>query len=274
MSGRFVIRSRVTCRMWGCAAVFGWLTWGGAISDVSAQSNSMFSPTSNSAMSASGRSSAGTNGMTGMSRGNTAGRTGGGNGMQGGLNLGLGTQNGLLGNANNGNRQGLVGRTDSSGRFVGNEQMPTNAGNQFGQNNLGRTGRRSTLANQNQQMGGQGGNSTSNRRPLQARHRVAFDLPAPTQESISQDLQMQLQAAGPRIPIQGVQIEFELGELTLRGTVATEDQRLLAAQLARLEPGVRSVKNELVVQSGAVQNTLPAAVAPQPLPGPPTPINP
>ncbi|MCA9080559.1 MAG: BON domain-containing protein, partial [Planctomycetaceae bacterium] len=37
------------------------------------------------------------------------------------------------------------------------------------------------------------------------------------------------------------------GQATLRGQVADEDQRKLAAAYVRLEPGVRSVVNELSV---------------------------
>ena len=46
----------------------------------------------------------------------------------------------------------------------------------------------------------------------------------------------------------------------LRGTVATEAERQLAEGVARLEPGVMAVRNELVVASEAPGlETLPAA---------------
>ena len=37
------------------------------------------------------------------------------------------------------------------------------------------------------------------------------------------------------------------GVVILRGKVGSEDQKKLAAAMARLEPGVREVRNELVV---------------------------
>lgn len=47
-----------------------------------------------------------------------------------------------------------------------------------------------------------------------------------------------------------VQATLSEGTVTLRGVVATEHDRALAEQLARLEPGVVEVKNELVLGSG------------------------
>lgn len=44
-----------------------------------------------------------------------------------------------------------------------------------------------------------------------------------------------------------IQLEYQAGVATLRGTVASEHDRLLAAQLLALEPGVRRVDNQLKV---------------------------
>jgi hypothetical protein len=42
----------------------------------------------------------------------------------------------------------------------------------------------------------------------------------------------------------------------LRGEVSSEDDSRMAAMMARLEPGIRSVKNELVVKAPAPESDL------------------
>ena len=44
---------------------------------------------------------------------------------------------------------------------------------------------------------------------------------------------------------------------TLTGTVATERERKIVEQLLRLEPGIDSVRNELVVDAGKIYETVP-----------------
>lgn len=61
-----------------------------------------------------------------------------------------------------------------------------------------------------------------------------------------------------------LEVRLDQGIATLRGVVATEHDRVLAEQLARLEPGIELVKNELMVQP-------PEPAAPAPVPLPPNP---
>jgi osmotically-inducible protein OsmY len=51
-----------------------------------------------------------------------------------------------------------------------------------------------------------------------------------------------------------VNVSVQGDTVTLRGTVSSENDRLLAAQMAMLEPSVSSVRNELTV---AVPNANP-----------------
>ena len=57
-------------------------------------------------------------------------------------------------------------------------------------------------------------------------------------------------ALGPLVP-QGATVSFDGGTVVLQGSVASDADRKLAQQMALLEPGVRSVRNELVVQNGS-----------------------
>jgi osmotically-inducible protein OsmY len=51
--------------------------------------------------------------------------------------------------------------------------------------------------------------------------------------------------------MRGVNVALSGGEITLRGTVATDADKRLMERMMLLEPGVSSVKNELVVQGSA-----------------------
>lgn len=226
-------------------------------SNASAQTTSMFGQSSARTGSTSSRSTA-SGGFSSFN--STRQQTGTGTSMQSGFGQ---SQTGRTGTSGFGqqtagtNRQGLVGRTDTSGRFVGsanagqqNFSTGTNAlGQQFGARSRG-LNRQSNLFGG---MGGDefgGGNSGTNasgyRVPI-PQQKVAFDYrdrPAP---EVSQRLSTQLEKANQRLAIRGVALSVEEGTVTLRGTVKSEGDRRLAEQLVRLEPGVRSVVNELEV---------------------------
>ena len=88
-----------------------------------------------------------------------------------------------------------------------------------------------------------------NERVIRPRQKIAFDYdpPAPTviRTAVTQQYR-QLQTRRPGL--EGVTIEIGEGHAAvLTGTVPDENSRKLAAALARLEPGIRSIKNELKV---------------------------
>jgi osmotically-inducible protein OsmY len=51
------------------------------------------------------------------------------------------------------------------------------------------------------------------------------------------------------LPQSGVRVSVEDGTVVLRGTVATESDRRVAERMAKLEPGIDRVQNELVVST-------------------------
>lgn len=227
-------------------------------SNASAQTTSMFGQSSARTGSTSSRSTA-SGGFSSFN--STRQQTGTGTSMQSGFGQ---SQTGRTGTSGFGqqtagtNRQGLVGRTDTSGRFVGsanagqqNFSTGTNAlGQQFGARSRGLNNRQSNLFGGMGDDGFGGGNTgttTSRYRAPIPQQKVAFDYrdrPAP---EVSQRLSTQFEKASQRLAIRGVALSVEDGTVTLRGTVKSEGDRRLAEQLVRLEPGVRSVVNELEV---------------------------
>jgi osmotically-inducible protein OsmY len=145
---------------------------------------------------------------------------------------------------------GFIGTSDNAGRFIGQQT----AGQQSLQG--GAMSGLSQLASQFGSRGQDGFNQQSNfnqqsRRTIRPQQRIAFEYPQRGQEAIQTNLSAQferLQTSRPELQA----VEVVLGasnEVILRGQVQSEDDKKLAAMYARMEPGVRSVKNELTVQS-------------------------
>lgn len=252
-------------------------------SDATAQSRSLFG--SSSIMSSSGgASNSSSTGSFGSSMGSTAGGFGSTQGGGGSTTSGVGTT--ALGTtANLGfSQQGMVGTanrsgTGTSGRFIGGNQAGGQQGqsqfgqggqnrtgqNQFGlgatgQAGRGATGRGRNPNQQNQQnmqgmnqgaRGRAGGSNTSTLRPQQ---RVAFDYAVPPSTETQVVLQNRFNSVRTGPGIKGLNVAFDDGVVTLRGNVDSEESRKLATMLARLEPGVRTVKDELVVQPAGAES--------------------
>lgn len=164
---------------------------------------------------------------------NSSGRTSalGGAGGTGGINGGQRGQLGQLGQLGQGLGQGL-GRGGRGGGQFGNQRN----GNQFNNNDS---------AN-NQQM------------TVRIRPQVNFQHPIRPPATTTTAISTRLDRFATRDP-QFRDVQFDLadnGVVTLRGSVASEENRRLAAALVRLEPGVRRVDNQLGV------------APPPPLPGP------
>ena len=186
-------------------------------------------------------------GNTGASFGNN--QFGSGGGMQAGNNLSGGQTTGNAFrtsgangqqqsvNGQNRNAQGNANRLGQSGLGRGN--------NRLGQNGLGRGGR-----NQNQNINSIGNGQGNNAEPqaqVRIRPQISFNYstrPTPTVNSAIQTQFTRITRRGSDFS----NIDFELGDagvVVLRGTVPSDQTARLAAALVRLEPGVRTVRNEL-----------------------------
>lgn len=173
----------------------------------------------------------------------------------------------------NGQRTGFVGGSDNTGRFVGQAQAGRQQNNQAnlgglrggqaggrGQNN---NGGNANNPNQNANGGGFGGSTAvAPQRVIRPQMKVAFTAPNPPTAKTTAAINNRFQKLAAQIPrgspnrglsnraeLKGVEVQAPVaGEVVLTGTVATEDARKLAAIMARLEPGVRSVRNEITVE--------------------------
>lgn len=158
----------------------------------------------------------------------------------------MGGQPGMAGAA--GQQGGMVGQRNT--RFVGNAQAAQGAQGMNGQmnnrqgqnrNNTRRTGQN---ANQTNQGGAAGNQQQKSVRPQMV---VAFDHPIPTAEKTQTALTTRFTKLANKTQFKGIDIEVDGSRVILRGEVANAQDSKLATILARFEPGVRTVQNELTV---------------------------
>jgi len=159
----------------------------------------------------------------------------------------------------------FVGRSDNAGRLVGGLQGSTSAiggmngrggigGNQFGNNGRGGNNCRggnngqNGFNNQFNQMGGNNGNSRTQTPTIQPQQKVAFAFSPPTAAKLNTTLDTRFQKMPSTANVKNVNISHVDGVVTIRGQVDSDDAKKLAERLVRLEPGVKSVQNELTVK--------------------------
>lgn len=195
---------------------------------------------------------------TGTTFGTTSGTSVGLTGQT--VSGGLTGSSGLGGTTQAGTASGFVGRNDNAGRFVGDQRVGqqsqqggTGRGRQTTGNFGNRTGGGTGRAFGDAQFGGPGGANQRSRRVIRPRQEIAFAYPQRPNASISDSLNThftRISQRDPRLVSVTVVID-EQGAATLRGEVDSLQTSRLAAIMARLEPGVRSVENELTVQDNA-----------------------
>lgn len=153
---------------------------------------------------------------------------------------------------------GFVGQNFGTGQFVG--QANAAGGAQNGQRNAQGGANRGAVDRNISQMlngggmggnfnngGGMGGGGTSQQIPIRPQQRIAFDFPKPPANQLLMSAQTRfakLSARQPQLAGLGISVSTD-GVATLTGQVASENQKKLAEQLLRLEPGIRNVQNEL-----------------------------
>lgn len=93
---------------------------------------------------------------------------------------------------------------------------------------------------------------------IRARIRVGFSVVRPAPAQLSSRLAQRLEKSSWLDAQSPIEVAFEQGTAILRGVVATEHDRTLAERMARLEPGIRQVENQLTL----VQPTTPPATQP------------
>lgn len=196
----------------------------------------------------------GTNGSSGFGSTGGSGATGFGaqNGQGTNGQSGFGGQNQLGANGNN--NGGILGRNTNQNQFLGRNVQNQGAGGNMGQGG-GRGGGGNRGNNgQNSQNGGGGNGANANQIPLvRPRQKVAFDYRLPTSEAIQTTLETRLTKLSVKTPgLKSVVLDIEdKGEVVLRGEVGSESDAKLAENMLRLEPGVRTIRNELTFPASA-----------------------
>jgi len=140
----------------------------------------------------------------------------------------------------------FVGRGTDSSQFVGRgsagQQSSRGQSSQFGR------GSQSSRRNVNQSRG----STTRNLRVVRPRVRVAFTHPTIPTANLTTNLSGQLQRFTVQNKLPNVRFEVDQAStVVLRGEVPSNGTRRLLEIVARMEPGVRKVRNELVVLADA-----------------------
>ncbi len=180
---------------------------------------------------------------------------------------------------------GFVGRSQNAGTFIGGNQ---NAGggagggrvatpnfgattnNQFsaarGGATAGRggatTGRASSALNNLLRGGGGGLGGTTSRGVFRPRQRIAFSFPPRASSVISSRVTTKVANVMVQRPqLSGVNVQVaDGGVVTLNGQVDSEATKKLAGFLVLMEPGVRSIENDLVVEPTLSTDVAPPAI--------------
>jgi osmotically-inducible protein OsmY len=184
-----------------------------------------------------GGNSLGNTGMGGM--GGFGQNTGAGGAGMAGQQQG---QQQFLGRTNNQNGAFLGRTAQGQTGQMGNQQQGANrrtGGNRNNNNN-----QMMNMANQQQQaMGGNGSNAVRQFPQVRPRQKVGFEYSKPQLVAVTGNVQTRFQT---RSELSGVNVSLEpTGEVVIRGQVASAEKAKLAENLARLEPGVTKVRNEL-----------------------------
>ncbi len=212
-------------------------------------STSGLSPLSSSGMQSSATGPFGTRtfGQGMNARSSTGGLTGGGSSLASGLS-GLSNMGSRTGTGMQAGRQAgqFVGADTRDIRnllgFVTNPQQGTQAWRS------GLSGMRTRTVEQPTQTGGRGGGRGTNAE-VPAVIQLGFDFQPIAAPTLETTLQQRLERSGAIRSVEGVSVAVEGDTVVLRGTVGSDYERLLAENLARLEPGVRQVRNELKIST-------------------------
>ena len=144
----------------------------------------------------------------------------------------------------------FVGVSVDDARAAATATGARRAGGTSGRDQAGRSPFGSSQLNRALQAfsSGFGGGRSTNQ--VRARVRLGFSVPPPKPAQLAQlgsSLGQRLEQSSRIQTRSPMEVSIENGTATLRGVVATVDDRRLAERLARLEPGIRRIDNQLTV---------------------------
>lgn len=149
-------------------------------------------------------------------------------------------------------QNGFLGGRNNSQTFLGanqrNTQQNAQQQNQFSNRNRGRQNQMDP--NDLNGLNQQGQSNQDSRRSIRPQQKVAFEVPERSAVELSGTLRSRFDGVTRQPALRGVTVDLDAdGVVVLKGEVATPAQKQLAANIVRLEPGVRKVRNELIVGS-------------------------
>ena len=169
--------------------------------------------------------------------------------------------------ASNAGRTG-IGTGTSTGSRTGTSITGTQAGQGFGSGfgstgtTMGRTGTSGTgrtgttgfgnMGSRNTGFGNMGSNAlpqgvlATQMRPVASAVRVRFQTPALSQAAMTSDISTAIGRSSFLTAPANIQVHHDGQHVVLRGQVKDEEEARTAEGIARLTPGVRTVKNELI----------------------------
>jgi hypothetical protein len=103
--------------------------------------------------------------------------------------------------------------------------------------------------------------ATGSSRPIRFKIRSGFTVPRATMTTVSRRFEQRLSRLPGLAEANDVTVQMEGTTAVLIGSVATDRESELVARLALLEPGIETVRNELLVTGSTTAATLPAPAA-------------
>jgi len=97
------------------------------------------------------------------------------------------------------------------------------------------------------------GQNNQNRNSIRASVRPDIQLQPGSLPNVAAQLEQRMTRVPLPARFENVRASVEAGEVVLRGEVATDADKRLMERLVNLEPGVDSVRNELIVQSKTLE---------------------
>lgn len=145
-----------------------------------------------------------------------------------------------------GQQNGMVGARNTQ-QFLGANQATQQ--NQQNQNrNRNNRGRQNQGMDPNDPNGMNRQGQNDSRRSIRPQQKVSFDVPKISYEELNTTLNSRFDRVTRQPALRGVTVDLDAdGVVVLRGEVATPSQKQLAANMVRLEPGVKKVRNELTL---------------------------
>jgi len=107
-----------------------------------------------------------------------------------------------------------------------------------------------------QAFGGQVGATGQSIAPIRVQLRPAFNVPRPAVAVVAANVRGRVAQAfaGGAIPAPEVSVESD-GVVVLRGTVASDYDRMVAEKVAAMQSGVAEVRNELTINESAAADS-------------------